>query len=347
MVEGPSGVLAVSAPDERPTYEPSKRRITWPNGAVATTYTADEPDQLRGPEHDTAWADELAAWRFADAWDQLNLGLRFGGDPRCVITTTPRPTKLIRSLLSSPAAVVTRGSTFDNAANLPAAWLDAILAKYRGTTLGRQELEAEILDDIPGALWTRTLLDANRLTKAPEMLRVVVAVDPASTSGEDADDTGIIGAGRAKLGGEDHLIVLEDDTCHLSPDGWARRAVSMFHRLKADCIVAEANNGGEMVSHTIHTVDKRVPVRLVHASRGKQARAEPISALYEQGRASHVGVLAGLEDEMCTWVPGTGASPNRVDACVWAGTDLMLGPQSVVAKIDPSAGYRGNPWSQA
>lgn len=322
MVEGESGILAIAPPWNRPLYEPSKRRLTWPNGAVATTYSADEPDRLRGPQHDAAWCDELAAWKYPEAWDMLMFGLRLGSDPRAVVTTTPKPVRIIRELLAAPTTVVTRGSTFDNAANLAPAFLAQIVAKYEGTRLGRQELLAELLDDVPGALWQRGQLDTLRRKAAPDMARIVVAIDPAMTSGEDADETGIVVAGK---GVDGHGYVLADLTCRLSPDGWARRAIEAARRYQADRIVAEVNNGGEMVEHTLRTVERSIPYKAVHASRGKRVRAEPVAALYEQGRVHHVGGFPELEDQMCTFVPDTfDGSPDRVDALVWALSELML-----------------------
>lgn len=324
MIEGESGLMAVTPDALEPLYEPSKRRVTFANGAIATAFSADEPDRLRGPQHDAAWADELAAWRYPEAWDQLQFGLRLGDDPRCIVTTTPRPTKEIRGLVAADTTVVTRGSTFDNADNLAPAFLERILAKYEGTRLGRQELYAEILDDVPGALWTRAMLerafteyDAN---PAGDMQRVVVAVDPAVTSGEDSDETGIIVAGRTGERG----YVLADYTCRKSPDGWARAAVAAYHDHKADRIVAEANQGGDLVKTVLRTVDPSVPVKLVRATRGKRVRAEPVAALYEQGRVFHRSVFPELEDQLVTWTPDSPTSPDRLDALVWALTDLDL-----------------------
>jgi phage terminase large subunit-like protein len=324
MVEGESGILAIAPRDLEANYEPSKRRITFASGAIATTFSADEPDRLRGPQHDYAWADELAAWRYPDAWDQLQFGLRLGTDPRCIVTTTPRPTKEIRALVAAETTVVTKGSTFDNADNLAPAFLERILAKYEGTRLGRQELYAEILDDVPGALWTRAMLEAAftgyDANPAGDMQRVVVAVDPAVTSGEDSDETGIIVAGRTGTLG----YVLADYTCRKTPDGWARAAVAAYHDHKADRIVAEANQGGDLVKTVLRTVDPSVPVKLVRATRGKRVRAEPVAALYEQGRVFHRSVWPELEDQLVTWTPDSPTSPDRLDALVWALTDLDL-----------------------
>lgn len=327
IVEGESGILAISPPWDRPAYEPSKRRLTWANGAMATCYSADEPERLRGPQHSAAWCDELAAWRYPDAWDMLMFGLRLGDDPRCVVTTTPKPVKLVRELLRDRTTAVTRGSTYDNRANLAPAFIDQIVRKYEGTRLGRQELNAEVLEDVPGALWSRDALEAARVRAAPEHLRrVVVAIDPAVTSGEDADETGIVVAG---VGQDGHGYVIEDLSCRESPQKWAEIAVTAFARHRADRIVAETNQGGEMVEATIRMVASRVPFTAVHASRGKYVRAEPVAALYEQSRVHHVGSMPMLEDQMCMFTPdfdrkANGYSPDRVDALVWAMTELMV-----------------------
>lgn len=330
MIEGESGIMAISPPWFEPKYEPSKRRLTWPNGARATAYSADEPRQLRGPQHELAWADELASWTTAEAWDQLMFGLRLGDDPRAVVTTTPRPTSVIKDLVKDPTTHVTRGSTYDNLANLAPAFIDKIISKYEGTRLGRQELYAEILDDIPGALWTRAMLETARADELPELVRVVVAIDPAVTSGESSDETGIIVAGKDPHG---QYHVLADRSCRMSPDGWAQRAITALDEFQADRIVAEVNNGGDLVEATIRTVRGDVPYRKVHASRGKRVRAEPIAALYEQGKVRHHGNLDLLEDQMVTFLPEGGeGSPDRVDALVWALTELVeVGP----SRIDP------------
>jgi predicted phage terminase large subunit-like protein len=322
MIEGESGVMNTRTGNLRPTYEPSKRRVTWPNGAMATAYSADEPDRLRGPQHSDAWADELAAWRYPDAWDMLMFGLRLGDRPRACVTTTPRPVKLVRDLVRSATTHVTRGSTFDNAANLAPTFIEAARKKYEGTRLGRQELYAEILDDTPGALWTRAQIDLLRVRKHPDLTRIVVAIDPAATSGEESDETGIVVAGR---GVDGHGYVLDDLSGRMTPRDWARRACNAYHARRADRLVAEVNHGGEMIETVIRTVDPDVSYRGLHASRGKQTRAEPISALYEQGRVHHVGEFAQLEDQLTTYVPGLyDGSPDRLDAVVWALTELML-----------------------
>jgi phage terminase large subunit-like protein len=317
MVEGESGILAVSPSWFRPQYEPSKRRLTWPNGVIGTTYSADEPDRLRGPQHHAAWADEIAAWKHPETWDMLMLGLRLGTDPRIVATTTPKPVKLVRDLASSPTTHVTRGSTYDNAANLAPTFMAQIIQRYEGTRLGRQELAGELLDDYEGALWQRRMFDDRRA--APDLVRVVVAVDPAVTANEGSDETGIVVAGE---GVDKRWYVLADRSCRLSPDGWAKRAVAAYDEFAADRIVAEVNNGGDMVAATLRTVRPTIPYTAVHASRGKTIRAAPVAALYEQGRVSHTQPFDVLEDQLCTWLPDSGTSPDRLDSLVWALTFL-------------------------
>jgi phage terminase large subunit-like protein len=326
MVEGHSGLLAISKDQARPVYEPSKRRILWPEqGAVAFCYSADEPERLRGPQHDLAWADELASWRYPDyAWDMLMMGLRLGPRPRAIVTTTPKPLRLIRQLARAATTRVTSGSTHDNGDNLPESFLTAILGKYEGTRLGRQEIYAELLEQADGALWTRAMVESARITPLdrPEMTRIVVAVDPAVTATEQSDETGIIVAG---LGVDGRAYVMEDASGRFSADQWARRAVNLYERCNADRIVAEVNNGGDLVALTIRTVSDRAAFKAVSASKGKRIRAEPVSALYEQGRVKHVGGFPILEDQMCNWVPtGADHSPDRLDALVWAITELAL-----------------------
>ena len=322
IVEGESGILAISPKDERPIWEPSRRRLTWPNGAQATTYSADEPDQLRGPQHDGAWCDELAAWRYPETWDQLRFGLRLGAHPRVVVTTTPRPTKIIRDLIASPDTVVTRGRTRDNVANLAPGVVAELERRYAGSRLGRQELDGEVLDDSAGALWRWTWIDAARVAKAPDLRRIVVAVDPATTSGEESDETGIVVAG---IGYDGRGYILADESGRYRPEEWARKVASAYHAHKADAVIAESNQGGEMVGAVLRAYGSAgLPVRTVHAKRGKATRAEPVAVLYEQARVSHVGSLARLEDQLTTWDPGaSGASPDRLDALVYAVTDLL------------------------
>ena len=342
MVEGESGILAVHPAWCRPKYEPSKRRITFHTGAIATTYSADEPDRLRGPQHEDAWADELAAWRYADAWDQLQFGLRLGHHPQCVVTTTPRPVAVMRELIADADVPVSTGSTYDNASNLAPSFLATMRKKYEGTRLGRQELHAELLEDIEGAMWRRDWIERARLSAPPDggYDRIVVSVDPAITS--TGDEHGIIVCGKKG----DHGFVIDDKTTRGSPLDWATAAVAAFHMHKADRIIAEKNQGGEMVEQTIKTVDPRVPVKLVHASRGKALRAEPVSALYEvePGRIHHVGSFDQLEDQMCMWVPDSGAdSPDRLDAAVHGLTELLLGRADAPVVV-PYGGKRVSPW---
>lgn len=325
-VEGESGLLSCLPPDAVRTWNRSLGELVLTNGTRYKLFSADEPERLRGPQHHRAWSDELAAWgksaderQWPKTWDMLQMGLRLGDDPRNVVTTTPRPTKLIRYLLGATTTHPTRGSTLDNAANLAPAFLDEILARYEGTRLGRQEINAELLDDVPGALWTYAMLEDRR--PAPDLTRVVVAIDPAATSGEESDETGIVVCG---LGVDGRGYVLADRTCRLSPDGWARRAIQAYDDHAADLVVAEINNGGEMVRTTLQTVRRTIPYKAVHASRGKQTRAQPVAALYEQGRVSHCEVFPELEEQLTTWTPEGGTSPDRLDALVWAMTELMV-----------------------
>jgi phage terminase large subunit-like protein len=319
LIEGESGILACAPPWCRPAYQPSRRRLTWPNGTIATTYSGDAPEQLRGPQHHYAWCDEIAKWRYAqEAWDNLELGLRLGAHPQVVVTTTPRPIPLLRQLLADPDTVVTRGSTYENTVNLAATFKDHILNRYEGTRLGRQELYAELLEDTPGALWSRLLLEQTRVRQVPPLRRIVIGLDPGN-------EAGIV---VAALGDDGHGYVLEDLSISGSPATWAQQAIAGYHKYRVNLLVAEKNHGGDMVRQTLATQDATVAVQAVWASQGKYARAEPISALYEQGRVHHVGMLAELEDQLCNWVPGEGLpSPNELDACVWALTELMLGMQ--------------------
>lgn len=329
MVLGESGILANHPKDFRPEWSPTNRRLTWPNGAQAWCYNATEPDQLRGPQHDGAWTDELAKFQYADdTWDQLQFGLRLGEHPRQIVTTTPRPIPIIKKLMNDVDCVVTRGRTYDNAANLASPFLKQIEERYGGTRLGRQELEGLILDDMPGAMWNTRVLEDARRPEAPELERIVVAVDPAVTSGEEADETGIVAVGLARdPDGNQRGYVLADRSMRGTPEEWARAAVGLYHEFDADRIVAEKNQGGEMVSAVLKTVDRNVPITLVTATRGKIVRAEPISALYEQGRVHHVGRFDKLEEQMCMFTRDVdrspGKSPDRVDALVWGLTDLF------------------------
>lgn len=334
IVEGESGLLAIHPRHARPKYEPSKRRLTWPNGAVATTFSGDEPDQLRGPQHDTVWADELAKWKYAqEAWDNMEMGLRLGADPRVVVTTTPRPIPLILTLRSDPATTRPTGnlSTSVNRANVSERFVERVIKKYAGTRLGRQELDAEILDDTPGALWTRSGIEATRIRahEVPDFIAITIGVDPGA-GGADGE-TGIVAAGKDL---REHGYVLADYTASGDPAEWAPAVIRAYIELKADKIVAEKNQGGLMVAHVIRQTSVEIggvtvrganlPIELVWASRGKHTRAEPISIMWSQQppRAHIVGALPELEDQCCTWVPGED-SPDRMDALVWAMTDLF------------------------
>ncbi len=332
MVEvGASSLLSISPPWFMPEYEPSKRRITWPNGAIAMIYSGDEPDQLRGPQHDLAWVDELAKFKYPqETWDNLEFGLRIGTDPRAVVTTTPRPIPVIKQLAADPKTADVVCSTYENLANLAPSFIERIKSKYEGTRLGRQEIHGQILEDNPGALWHRDWIEAGRLSNIPELQRVVVAIDPEATSTEESNETGIIVAGIAKVGRDYHGYILADLTIRGSPDQWGTAAIAGYNKNKANLIVAEVNNGGDMVGHVIKTIDKNLPFKAVHATRGKYTRAEPVSALYEQGRIHHIGFFPELEDQLCDWVPGS-TSPDRLDALVWAITELMLGEDSASA----------------
>ena len=310
----------------RPTYTKSNRCVEFHNGAKAWTYNATEPDQLRGPEHDAAWSDEIAKWRYArETWDQLQFGLRLGQRPRQIVTTTPRPIELIKAMVAGQEGkvIVTRGRTMDNAANLAASFMEKIQKRYAGTRLGRQELEAEILGDLPGAIWAQSVIDSYRLSRAPTMGRTVVAVDPAVTNTEDSDDHGIMVCG---IDGEKTGYVLEDASLKGSPLEWARATIAAAKKHDADCVVVEVNQGGDMVAHTLRSIAPNLNIREVRASRGKHVRAEPIASLYEQGRIRHVGQFPALETQMTQMTTegyqGDG-SPDRVDALVWAFTELF------------------------
>ncbi|WP_336857201.1 DNA-packaging protein [Sinomonas albida] len=334
MVEGDSGILACSPPDFMPEYEPSKRRLTWPNGSVATCYSAEVPSQLRGPQHAWAWADEVSSWTDAakgdvvdTAWNNLMLGLRLKSPrgTRCFVSSTPKANRLTRAIMAKRTTVVTRGSTYDNLHNLSGTFRDQVLEAYEGTRIGRQELMGELLEDVEGALWTPGMVEAAHLKvgdELPDLERVVVAVDPSGGSGPNSDEQGIVVAGK---GVDGQYYVLDDRSCKLTPQGWASRAVAAYNEFSADRIVAERNFGGDMVEQTIRAVDDRLRVVMVSASRGKVQRAEPIAALYEQGRVKHAKVFDVLEDQMTSWAPGTGGSPDRMDALVWALTDLSGG----------------------
>lgn len=335
MVEGESGLLSIGVPWRRPAFESSVRRLTWPNGAQAFLYSAGEPEALRGPQHSHAWCDEIAKWdnmsnRALSTWDNLLMGLRLGNDPRLVATTTPRPVPLLARILADhEAAVVTRGTTFDNAANLPERFIDAMRASFGGTTLGRQELLGEVIEELAGALWSRQLIEDGREQVAPPCTRIVIGVDPPASAHGDA--CGIVVCG---IGDDQIARVLADCSIEqASPERWARAVAKTAQAWSADRVVAEANQGGEMVAAVLRAAEASLPLRLVHASRGKVARAEPVAALYEAGRVRHAGTFPRLEDELCGLMPGgeyqgPGRSPDRADACVWALTELMLGQRA-------------------
>jgi phage terminase large subunit-like protein len=325
MIEGESGLLAVCPKQERPVYLPSRRQLRWPNGGKSLIFTADEPERLRGKQHQKLWMDELAAWRYPDAYDQAQFGLRLGKNPQAVVTTTPRPTKLVKQLAADPTTHVTHGTTYENRANLAEKFYRLIITKYEGTRLGRQELDAEILMDNPGALWKRADIDDYRVTKMPDLDRIVIGIDPAVTSNQDSDETGMICVGRSKER-PPHFYVLDDLSGTMTPNEWAQRAVKGFRKHKADRLVAETNNGGDLVEVNVRTVDPYIPYKAVHASRGKVTRAEPIAALYEQHRVHHVGTFGPLEDQMCDYNPAEDdGSPDRMDALVWAIWELAEG----------------------
>jgi predicted phage terminase large subunit-like protein len=337
MVEGDAGLLSVFPSHKRPVYEPSRRQVTFANGAIAITYSSEEPDLLRGPSHEAAWVDELASFFDANAdegssvgttWSNLQMGLRLGENPQQVVSTTPRPIKLIKNLIASETTITTRGTTYENRANLAPAFFQDIVSQYDGTRLGRQELLAEILEDVEGAIFTRAWIERNRVKaiKNRDLQRVVIAIDPAVTAKEGSDATGMVVAG---LGTDGRGYLLDDLTCRLSADGWASRAIQAYHDRGADKIIAEVNNGGDLVEKVIRTIEPRIAYKAVHASRGKITRAEPVAALYEQGRISHCGAFPELEDQMCQYTGNPGeSSPDRMDAMVWAFHELMLDRQT-------------------
>lgn len=333
MIFGDSGILACSPEDRRPDWEASRKRLVWPNGAIATVHSAHDPEGLRGPQFDAAWVDEIAKWKKAqETWDMLQFALRLGERPQVCVTTTPRNVGVLKELLKSPSTVVTHAPTEANRANLAASFLEEVRARYRGTRLGRQELDGVLLADAEGALWTSAMLETCRVRKVPVLDRIVVAIDPATTSGKAADECGIVVAGVQSSGPPQdwRAFVLAD--CTVSgegPSGWARAAIAAMEQYGADRLVAEVNQGGQMVQEVIRQIDPLVPYKGVHATRGKVARAEPVAALYEQGRVRHMPDLDGLEDQMTRMTARGyegGGSPDRVDALVWALHELMIAP---------------------
>lgn len=327
MIEGVSGLVAIHAPDERPRFEPSKRRLVWSTGAIAEMYSAEDAEGLRGPQFSAAWCDEVAKWREPErVWDMLQFGLRLGAWPQVVATTTPRPVPFLKQLIEDETTAVTRAATHDNAANLAPSFIAEMTRRYAGSALGRQELMGELIDERAGSLWRRDWIEAQRVSRAPDLRTIVVAVDPPVTATSASDACGIVVAGLA----DDHrAYVLADRTLQgREPAAWARAAIAAYRDFRADRIVAEINQGGDLVIMVLKQIDAAVPVRTVRATRGKWVRAEPVAALYAEGRVAHVGAHEALEDQMCAFgVDGLvgGRSPDRVDALVWALTDLMLG----------------------
>ncbi len=329
MIEGVSGLLSIHTRWERPSWSPSRRRLEWPNGAIAQAFSAEDPEGLRGPQFGAAWSDELAKWpNHQECWDMLQFGLRLGDRPRQIVTTTPRPLPLIKRLLADPHVAVSRAATSANRLNLAADFIRSVTETYGGTRLGRQELDGELVEESADALWTRAMIEGCREPAAPGLARIVVAVDPPASSSQRADSCGLVVAG---IDGDGIGHVLEDGTVSgVRPHEWAAKAVALYRRFEADALVVEVNQGGEMAESVIREVDPGVPVTAVRATRGKYLRAEPVAALYAQGRVRHAGAFPAVEDEMCDFGPGglsSGRSPDRLDALVWALTHLMLGPK--------------------
>lgn len=321
MVEGVSGILATSPPGKMPLFEPSKKTLTWPNGCVAQGFSAEEPDRLRGPQHGFVWGDEPAHWPLVnEVWDQMLFGLRIGTDPKVIATSTPKPTKWMKGLVKDPMTIVQRVSTYENLANLSPTYKRVVMDRYEGTRLGRQELHGEILEDVEGAMWQWEMLQHVAETEVPDLVRIVVGVDPAGTANKRSDETGIITVG---VSAGKNIYVMRDVSGKYSPDGWATRTNGEYDFWGADVIVPEKNYGGDMVRKTLESSGySGARIKPVTSRRGKSIRAEPIVALYEKARVFHVGAFEKLEDEMTTWVPGEGDSPNRVDALVHAITEI-------------------------
>lgn len=330
MIKGESGIIEVFPKAQRPVYRSSKRLIEFHNGAQALLFSAETPDQLRGPQFDAAWCDELCSWKYIDeTWDMLQFGLRLGNHPQAIITSTPRPLQILKELMKNPRTVVTKCTTYDNRANLASTYIEHIISKYEGTRLGRQELNAEIIDDNPAALWKREWIENNRVLKCPELKRITVSVDPAVTATKKSDETGITVQG---IGVDGQFYLLDDCSVKsASPDEWAKAVVTAYNKYKADCVVCESNQGGDMVISTIKTVGSTVNVKKIYASRGKTVRAEPVSALSEQGRVHHVGVFPLLEDQLCQWDSSETYSPDRLDAFVHGINELNQRPEKKTA----------------
>lgn len=327
MIDGESGLSSIGYPSERPSYLSSRRRLEWPNGAVGHVFSAEEPDGLRGPQFDAAWADEFCAWKYPEyTLSNLRLALRLGTEPRLVVTTTPKPTKALKKLINTRGVIIGRAKTVDNARYLAPTFIEAMQDAYGGTRLGRQELEGEFLEDQAGALWSRALLERCLNTIQPELEKIVVAIDPPVTSGQASDACGLVVAGRAGEGRFSKAYILQDGSVQgLTPEGWAAKAIALYRNWDADYILAEVNQGGEMVRSVLATIDPAIPVKSVYARRSKTVRAEPVAALYEQGRVHHIQPFPELEDELCLMgVPGVRKSPDRADALVWAVTELLL-----------------------
>jgi phage terminase large subunit-like protein len=328
MLEGESGLLNIGYPFEQPQYVSSRRRLEWPNGAIGQIFSAEDPDGLRGPQFDCAWADEFCAWSYPeDTLSNLRLALRLGTNPRLVMTTTPRPLPALKKLLKNPVVRVSHATTKDNASHLSRNFIETMEAEYGGTRLGRQELDGQLLTDVPGALWNYGMMDVAYVEAVPELSKIIVAIDPPVTSGARADSCGLIVAGLSGEGRAARVIILHDGTVQgLSPQGWAQKAVALYEEWNANYLLAEVNQGGEMVATILRSIDGHVPVKNVRASVGKTARAEPVAALYEQGKVLHAGRFKALEDELCLMGSDLMGrkSPDRADALVWAVTELLL-----------------------
>ncbi|MDP1911296.1 MAG: terminase family protein, partial [Hyphomicrobium sp.] len=330
MIDGVSGLLAIHTGDERPELEISKAQLVWPNGAIAQMFSAEDPDSLRGPQCDAAWCDELAKWRRADeTWDMLQFGMRLGSSPQIAVTTTPRPLPMLKAIMDDPATVITRAATTANAAHLAPAFIAEMERRYAGTALGRQELLGEIVDEQSGSLWRRDWIERHRVKECPELTSIIVAVDPPVTATANSDACGIVVAG---LGADGRAYIAADRSLQgREPHVWARAAVRAYQEFMADRVVAEVNQGGDLVIAILRQIDETVAVRTVRATRGKWLRAEPVAALYAEGRIAHVGLHTTLEEQMLAFGAdglSRGRSPDRVDALVWALSELAIAPQA-------------------